>query len=364
MESSGYLKSAGRLTGFCVPVEFHRYGGMYTFLEQFYAFLDRSGIPYTHDAEADYNVLLAPSFMVPYEVVRRAKAKKRDIWVVQRVDGSARDYGRFDDADARQARINMLADVTIFQSRYGKYATTQKFKVIQQDGPVIFNPVDVAKFTPFGPSHDLPYRIKVCHVTFSTNPRKGSALLYAAAQLNPDVDFVLCGRYNALPGLPNVHFLGSMEQDRLAEVYRACDVFATFSENEACPNVVLEALASGLPILYKQSGGVRELVEECGLPVEVGNFRESLERVLVRQKELSEKARARAVAQFSPDVIFPQYLSAIEQAVQKPLPTLIDFLRAQTLGYPVLSFSFQEWGKKLGRKLLRGSAALARGNRP
>jgi len=131
-----------------------------------------------------------------------------------------------------------------------------------------------------------------------------------------------------------------------------------FSENESCPNVVLEALASGLPILYKDSGATPEVVGKCGLKVTVGNFREQLERALGRREEFSEAARTRAVTLFSPDVVFPQYLKAIGQAERRPLPTVGDFMRASLRGYPVMPYSprqFAYHGRQWVRRVFSAS---------
>lgn len=309
---------------------------MYSFLSYFRRYLDSKGVSHTPCLEPDCDVLFVNSFMVPYTLVRAAKSKLPSLRVVQRVDGAARDYGRGDDADARQARVNLLADLTIFQSHYGRYATTRKFKVISQDGPVICNPVDTAAFRPEGERLELPGRAKVAHVTFSTNPRKGAGSLFRVAASNPDIDFVLIGRYKAGPSLPNIHYLGVLDRQMLARALRACQAFVTFSENEACPNVVLEALATGLPVLYLDSGGTREIVGDCGLPVTPETFRMALDAVLARRPELSRAARARAAREFSPEVCFSRYLAAMKQAQRQPLPGAVAHLRTWRRGYPVL----------------------------
>jgi glycosyltransferase involved in cell wall biosynthesis len=61
---------------------------------------------------------------------------------------------------------------------------------------------------------------------------------------------------------------GALPQATLARVYASCDLFAQPSEIEECSNVVLEALASGLPVLAAAGGGGRLIVDgETGLVV-------------------------------------------------------------------------------------------------
>ena len=308
----------------CLPIEQQPQGGMYTFLGYFRAYMTNIGISITNDIQDRYDVLFVNSWKVDAKSVYKAKIRDRECRIVQRVDGSAWDYGRRDDADKRQARVNILADLTIFQSQYCKYSTMSKFHVISQDGPVIYNPVDVSVFCPEGEKAELPGEIKVAHVTYSTNPRKGAKSLLEIARHNPDLAFFFIGPYESLPHLSNVHRLGYVDRQTLPQVLRSCSVFVHTAENDPCPNVVLEALASGLPVLYKDSGGTPELVGNAGVPVEVENFRQQLEQVLSKRTEFSQAARYRAVMHFAPGVIFPQYLQAIATASRRPLPNWKD----------------------------------------
>lgn len=64
--------------------------------------------------------------------------------------------------------------------------------------------------------------------------------------------------------LGRVRFLGECEPDVLADWYAAGDALLLTSVREGRPNVVLEALASGRPVLATEAGGSFELLE--GLP--------------------------------------------------------------------------------------------------
>ena len=283
----------------CIPIEPKQLGGSYTFLDNWRQRLRQNNVAHTADPMAEYDVLFVNSFMVPYDLIASAKRARPKLVVVQRVDGSARDYGRFDDADDRQARVNMLADLTIFQSRYSRHSTTEKYRVIQQDGPVIYNPVDTRTFCPGETASLRDGRPQVCNASHSDNPKKGTWMIGDLARANPDVDFILCGHYPPLPELPNIRLCGRLGREDLARTLRSCHAFVHLAENDPCPNVVLEALASGLPVLYRDSGGTPELVEACGLPVTSENFRGQLDTVMSRLDELSAAARQRAVGTFA-----------------------------------------------------------------
>ena len=57
-----------------------------------------------------------------------------------------------------------------------------------------------------------------------------------------------------------VFLIGARPQQKLAEWYSAADLFCLASSREGCPNVVIEAMACGTPVVAADVGGVRELV--------------------------------------------------------------------------------------------------------
>jgi glycosyltransferase involved in cell wall biosynthesis len=70
-----------------------------------------------------------------------------------------------------------------------------------------------------------------------------------------------------------VHFTGFLRGEALAEAYAAADLFVFASDTETFGNVVLEALASGVPAVVVDKGGVRETVVpgRTGVRVPVGD---------------------------------------------------------------------------------------------
>ncbi len=73
-----------------------------------------------------------------------------------------------------------------------------------------------------------------------------------------------------------VHFTGFLSQPDLLDLYYRCHVFLhpsemTADENqEGIPNSILEAMATGMPVLATRHGGIPEAVEDgrCGALVE------------------------------------------------------------------------------------------------
>lgn len=83
----------------------------------------------------------------------------------------------------------------------------------------------------------------------------------------------------------NMTFTGYLEGEHLAEVYSASDVFVFPSPTETFGNVVLEALASGTPVIGANAGGVRNIIKsgETGhlcTPGHVEEFKASIVQLL------------------------------------------------------------------------------------
>jgi glycosyltransferase involved in cell wall biosynthesis len=101
-------------------------------------------------------------------------------------------------------------------------------------------------------------------------PRKGHDLAIRAATAMPEVRLVIVGDGPEAPALQRlarqlgsserVRFLGSMAQERLATVYSAADVLVLASTREGLPNVLLEALACGTPVIATAVWGTPEIV--------------------------------------------------------------------------------------------------------
>lgn len=83
-------------------------------------------------------------------------------------------------------------------------------------------------------------------------------------------------------------FLGGLSRFEVAEAYRACDMLVLPSYHEGWPNVVTEALASGLPVIASEVGGIPEICtnrdlsrlvppgDETALATAIGEFFVSL----------------------------------------------------------------------------------------
>ena len=69
-----------------------------------------------------------------------------------------------------------------------------------------------------------------------------------------------------------VRFLGQRSQEEVAMWLNAADALVLSSHNEGCPNVVLEALSCGTPVVASRVGAVPDLLDgSCGVTCEPGD---------------------------------------------------------------------------------------------
>jgi glycosyltransferase involved in cell wall biosynthesis len=181
----------------------------------------------------------------------------------------------------------------VCQSRYSLDAH-RRLGIALAEPVVITNAPDPAIFHP--PAEREPSggrRVRVVASSWSDNPRKGVDVLRAlGATADPGrYELTFVGRAPA--GLTGWTTIGPLASDALADLLRGQDCYVASSLDDPCSNALLEALACGLPTLYRRSGGHPELVGEGGLPFsEDAELEEVLERLVV---ELDERRAAISV---------------------------------------------------------------------
>jgi glycosyltransferase involved in cell wall biosynthesis len=194
------------------------------------------------------------------------------------------------------------------------------------DRPVddVLKGVDVDTFSPVGADVRGRERLEgkrvVICVTRLVPIKNLPMMLEAIARVRasrPDVVLVLVGEGPQQPVLAArardlgiedaVRFAGYVPQDQTAAWYRSADVFALSSDFDNSPNVVLEAMACGLPIVATDVGGLREYVTPPanGLLTtkgEAGSFADALLTYLAdpdRARVTGQHNRHDAVTRFS-----------------------------------------------------------------
>lgn len=153
----------------------------------------------------------------------------------------------------------------------------------EKRGQVVGNGVDAHRFTPVPRDeararYGLPESAKVLITVGGLVERKGFhrviACLPDLLKTHPDLHYLVVGgpcpegdmgqalkdQAAALGLTDRVHFLGPIPPDELKWPLSAADVFVLSTRNEGWANVILEAMACGLPVVATDVGGNSEVV--------------------------------------------------------------------------------------------------------
>jgi glycosyltransferase involved in cell wall biosynthesis len=233
--------------------------------------------------------------------------------------------------NASISRAMELADVVIYQSQWGKrqldrflYERTDRFAVI-------YNGVNLELFSP-GPrgAAGAPVLGTVGLLRYAYRLETFFAL---SRQLDMPHRLLLVGsldreasrvmeRFQQDPLIgPRITFQPYVPPGQLPELYRQMDVLIHPVSGDACPNVVVEALACGLPVVAPRHGGTAELVGSGGSIFEakpwtydsafVDAMTEATVDALENHRELSALARQRAEEALGSDEMVGRYLQAL-----------------------------------------------------
>ena len=229
------------------------------------------------------------------------------------------------------------ADKIICQSDYMLNDLEERFGVTKSKMVRIYNPVDIKRISELAEAYENPFSGEGPQLVTAgrLSHEKGIDVLLDAMALVrdtfPSVQLTILGkgeleadlkaRCDRLGLREAVHFLGF--QSNPYPSFRNADLFLQCSRYEGLPNVVLEALALGTPVVAMDCpGGSREIADynDSLTLVEPNNevsFAEAIVKVLSKKASPRSKSGYPAsMERFSVATVVAQYESMLESAAQ------------------------------------------------
>ncbi len=266
----------------------------------------------------DFNLLYLGSSSLPtdeQQVIALARRRKAPVVVNQ--NGIAYPAWAGADTERLNARLRDVlraATHVVYQGEFCKEAADEFLGPPAGSWEILMNAVDTHEFTPADAAPDggpvlllagdqsQAYRLETALETLALLP---DARLLVAGSVVGGQQLI-----EELGLADRVEFAGRYAQRDAPALYRRAHVLLHPKVRDPCPNVVLEALACGVPVVHSASGGVPELVGDAGIgvpsettweldvPPAPAELAEAVRTVLASLEDYRARARARAVERF------------------------------------------------------------------
>tara|TARA_X000000950_G_scaffold41957_1_gene46119 strand:+ start:6639 stop:7745 length:1107 start_codon:yes stop_codon:yes gene_type:complete len=232
--------------------------------------------------------------------------------------------GNWENQNLRVSKVYHSADYVFWQSNFCKKASEIFLGKRFGKGEILYNAVDTKSFSPVKRNRSKIFKLLTTGNIRKQNNYRIQSLLEAVEEIvkiNENVHLYIAGivedlnyfkrEIESLKIRKFITFLGPYNQIDAPLIYQKVDAYITMSYQDNCPSAVIEAMSSGLPILYSSSGGIPELVgENCGVGLKVEQdwkkihvpkkeyIVEGFFKVTENRKIMSNSSRNRAVELF------------------------------------------------------------------
>ncbi len=117
----------------------------------------------------------------------------------------------------------------------------------------------------------------------------------------------------------DIFFVGQKSREEILQFYQNADIFIFPSQKEGMPNVVLEAMACGLPVVMTPCQGAKELIDGNGYISSIGEFSNKVIELVnddKKRKAMGGRSRERACKLFGWGRTASNYVDIMQNILQ------------------------------------------------
>jgi glycosyltransferase involved in cell wall biosynthesis len=201
-------------------------------------------------------------------------------------------------------RLNLkIASKIIFVSHYCQDNFQKYFVIPKSKCATIYNGVSITKPRQSTVRLEKKHRFKGV-VIFNGRlvKQKRPGIVFELSKRMKNVLFIMITtglRASHVPRRDNIYYYNEINFDQVIQLYQLADLYLAPSLMEGCSNALLEAMASGLPVIASRSGTLPELVEdnENGFLVDVNktesqSFQEKIDLIFNKPQLKRKMAQA------------------------------------------------------------------------
>ena len=181
----------------------------------------------------------------------------------QRLDGIYFNIEQnYEQQNANILKTYKRADGVIFQSDFNKKLITKYFGE-HKNSIVIHNGADLELIEKTEPIQneilDKYENVWSCASSWRPHKRLKENIDYFLEHKGKDDCLVVAGMTKEMVNEPNVFYAGDLSYEKLLSLYKSSKYFVHLSWLDHCPNVVVDAHATGCQIVCSSAGGTKEI---------------------------------------------------------------------------------------------------------
>lgn len=236
---------------------------------------------------------------------------------------------------------NHLAHHVVYQSRFIRSWWQDRFGPARCNDTIVYNGVDLSLFAPTrnGPS-GKPDLLCVEGAVHADRVTVGVLSTLSTRLFESGVigGTTVCGTVSPatrelLGRVAGLSLLGEVPRGRMHEIYARKAVYLSLEVIPPCPNSVVEALASGLPVIGFDTGSLRELVPSTAGKLapygadpwkleepDIRSLETAARQVVAKYEWYSDGARCVAERRFGLDHMVESYLTVFSSVMEGSRP--------------------------------------------